>query len=342
MDERAWIAEGLDKLISLELRPQGFLNNIVHQLYAHAREAAGGPLVWAAATDLAGRVGANDVVYIASGHVHPEILPNGETDGPPGAVALARAIRLGLGARVILLSEPAVIDVMHQTCRAVGMMTLDVTSPNALTNSPPRHIGVMSFPVEPDAAATLTAELVDQSLGAVITVEKIGPNSDGIYNTGLGNDVSDDLSKLDLLVDAAREGAALTIGIGDLGNEIGFGTIQDAAETVANITPGIVTTTATDHLVVAGVSNWGAYAIAAALAIILRRPDIAHTPELEEQAVLACCRAGAVDGLSGGPTYEVDGLHYSSHAALVKVLYSLVEAGLATRRVERQTFEADG
>lgn len=340
MVSREWIGESIDKLVSIELRPQGFLNNIVHNLYMQVRKGEGVPLTWLTASDLVDKVNSNTVVYIATGHVHPAILPNGETDGPPGAAALARALRMGLGARVVLLTEPAVLSVLQQTCRAVGLQAKVVDSGKDLISAPPLTVGIMAFPMESNEAKLIARKLLDDDVTAIITIEKIGRNSNGVYCTGLGNDVSKDLCKVDLLVDYAREKDILTVGIGDLGNEIGFGNFQNLVESIVPF-PAIACTVATSRLVVAGVSNWGAYGVVAALAIKLENERFLHTSELEKMAIFASCSAGAVDGLSGGPTYEVDGLSYKTHMSIVRLLENIVQSGLAKNKVERLSFEVE-
>ena len=65
---------------------------------------------------------------------------------------------------------------------------------------------------------------------------------------------------------------------------------------------------ATDVVVAATVSNWGAYGIAAALAVLLQRPDVLHTPQMEEDILRACAREGLIDGVSGQVAPSADGL----------------------------------
>ena len=74
-----------------------------------------------------------------------------------------------------------------------------------------------------------------------------------------------------------------------------------------------------DHLVVAGVSNWGAYGIVAHLARLAQRP-LLHTPDDERRLVAACVKAGACDGVTRRPEATVDGLSLETHAALVALL----------------------
>lgn len=335
------IPESIDQLVAVEMRPRGFLDGIIAPLYRAARERTRGPLVWQAAARLREVARTGRTVYVATGHVHPEALPKGETDGPPGASSLARALVVGYGTPVVLLTEETVADPLARTCEAAGLSVRRYGSPWH-----PRSVSILPFPIDQQEALTVTEGLLS-SVGAVVTIEKIGRNREGVYHTGQGNDVSSSLAKVDLLIDAARRVGAVTIGIGDLGNEIGMAAIE---ETVRQVTPhgdhcqcpcggGMACAVTTDHLVVAGVSNWGAYGLAAAMSAMEGREDLLHPPELERDMIVACCRAGAVDGLSTGPTLEVDGIPWQTHAAFIEMLRAVVRIGVAPRVPERYRFE---
>jgi hypothetical protein len=82
-----------------------------------------------------------------------------------------------------------------------------------------------------------------------------------------------------------------------------------------------------DHLVVAGVSNWGGYGVVAALSRLAGR-ELLHTPEVEQRMIEACVAAGASDGVTRrhGPT--VDGLPLEVHAAVVELLRWAARSGI--------------
>jgi hypothetical protein len=338
------VTETIDRLISIDLRPPGPFQGVIPRLYAAARAAVGEPLTLAAARRLRNAASPGRRVFIATGHVHPVVLPYGETDGPPGAAILARAIRLGLGAEVVLLCEPAVADVLRRACRAAGLGVGDSACNPSGQPGAPRSVSIVPFPVDGAVAVQKAHELLDRGdMAAVITIEKIGPNRVGVYHTGPGSDVSDSLAKVDLLVAEASRAGVLTVGVGDLGNEIGFGLIE---ETVRELVPranecqcpcgqGTACAVPVDCLVVAGVSNWGAYGIASALGALTRRPDLIHTAEIEREMIFECCRAGAVDGLSTGPTFAVDGQSWATHGNLVDLLRALVTTAVTERKFER-------
>src|SRR3989304_2964407 len=95
------IGDNIDRLTLVEMRMQGIDRGKVEHLYRAAREVQGGPLTMRAATLLRDRVKRGDYVVIATGASSPPYLPAGETDGPPGAVAIAASLGRGLGARPV-------------------------------------------------------------------------------------------------------------------------------------------------------------------------------------------------------------------------------------------------
>ena len=97
------LADTLDRLMTLDIPARG----IIDKLYQAARELSAEPLTLAAAKGLQKAVRPGDAVLIASGWVdQPLVAPEcGETDGPPGAIVLARALRVACKARPIILVD---------------------------------------------------------------------------------------------------------------------------------------------------------------------------------------------------------------------------------------------
>ena len=104
----------------------------------------------------------------------------------------------------------------------------------------------------------------------VLALERPGPTYDGTFRTMRGIDISShhEAVHAKYVADAVLPGV-VTIGIGDGGNEIGMGKISPKIMT-ANIPSGAAVhcRIGTDYLIVAGVSNWGAYALAAGVALV--------------------------------------------------------------------------
>jgi len=138
-----------------------------------------------------------------------------------------------------------------------------------------------------------------------------------------------------LAVEAAQRGV-FTIGVGDHGNEVGFGRIADA---VRDVMPhgrrcqcpcggGMGTAVATDVIFPAVISNWGVYAIEAVLAFLVKDPNVMHSPKLEERIIYACLNAGGLEAMYCSNSFVVDSTQGESSVAVVQLLNDLVRLNL--------------
>jgi hypothetical protein len=82
-------------------------------------------------------------------------------------------------------------------------------------------------------------------------------------------------------------------------------------------------------MIVAGVSNWGAYALAAGLFVLRgeRPPDGLFDPVSEWHALNLLVEAGPlVDGVTGKQTASVDGLSWSDYIAPLVRIREILES----------------
>jgi hypothetical protein len=269
-------------------------------------EAARGALRAAAAALAkapAARVGLITGFYVPQGSP-----PAAETDGPVGAALLAKGLEtVGIGCR-LATDEPC-----RGACAA------------ALTGA-----GLSGVPVDAAAVPEMVETWRRAQITHAISIERCGRSVDGAPRNMRGLDISSYTAPLDELFTA---GPWETIAIGDGGNEIGMGSLPreliaqhvDHGETIACVTPA-------RHLIVAGVSNWGAYGLLGALAAL--RPDwrerlLACLDEKLDQAVLeATVKNGpAVDGVSRLRAMTVDNLDVTVHHSKLREIRALVQAG---------------
>ena len=150
-----------------------------------------------------------------------------------------------------------------------------------------------------------------------ICIERAGPSYYDNYFTMRGLDTTQYLSKTINARVAEQRPDVTTIGIGDGGNEIGMGKIPHET-IVKNIPNGdlIHCRVPTDHLIVAGVSNWGAYALAAGLFVLkgVTPPPELFDPDREREILEVMVKAGPlVDGVTGEQTATVDGLTWDEY-----------------------------
>jgi D-glutamate cyclase len=270
------IAENIEQLINLDVSGYG----VIAELNKAAQDHYGGPLAWMAAERLAGVLSDGGYFFVTSGWLMPGCYPYGETDGPIGAATLGRALAKAFGARMVVLTEAEMVPCTTAACRAAG---LNVLTEDDIARAPrPPHPDlpiciVVPIPVPLEAAQSEAKRLFDAYRPkAILSVEKNGPNAEGKYCMVDGEDNSDCVIKAaEFYYEAERRGV-LTIGIGDRGNEIGFGAIADTPRRLLPFGEQATDGTVVDVLVTACVSNWGASGIAASLAAMLERPEVMH------------------------------------------------------------------
>lgn len=212
----------------------------------------------------------------------------GETDGPIGALFLARGLlRAGKDASIWT-------DFPHYEVIKAGLSFLEINIP--LFNIP------IIFGGE------LISAFWKEKFDLLISVERPGRSIDGRYYSYRGEDVSPYTSPLDeFFLEAKRRGVP-TIGIGDGGNEIGMGKIRPQILEKLPRGAKISTIVSTDYLVVSGISNWGAYALLAGISKLNGIPDLLPDPGEEIELIKCAVEAGAIDGVRVEPTATVDGL----------------------------------
>ncbi len=235
-------------------------------------------------------------VWIVTGFFIPSAEPpTYETDGPLGALCLYRLIR-SLEGRADILGEPSVLRATAAGYRAAA--------PNTLL------------------------ELGDWSATHQIWIERAGPGMDGKCRTMRGRDIT---PHLDLRYSRSPTHESLrTISIGDGGNEIGMGKIPHET-IVKNIPNGdlIHCRVPTDHLIVAGVSNWGAYALAAGVYVLrgVKPASDLFDPDREREILEVMVREGPlVDGVTGQQTATVDGLTWDEYARPLLRIREILES----------------
>jgi len=327
-------AENADRLVNLDISGYG----VIAALYEAARAYHKRPLTLLAAEKLRQALKPGDCFFVTTGWVMPGFYPVGETDGPIGAAALGRALGIGLGAKMVVLTEETMVPITVATCRGAGLNVLAEADLERAPRQPhPDNLYclVVPFPIDDDLAIKESKRLFQHyKPKALLAIEKNGPNRRGVYHMVGGFDNSDCVAKAGRLFEEATRRGVLTIGIGDRGNEIGFGAIEEVPRRLLPFGQkctcpcgaGVVDATTVDVLVTAAVSNWGAYGIAACLAALLDRPEVLHDPVTEARMLHCCINAGGVDGFSCRPIPVTDGMPDAVHVSIVTLLNEIVRA----------------
>lgn len=246
-------------------------------------------------------------VLLTTGFMVGPGLP--ETDGPPGTACLGRALRT-LGAEVTYVTDAAALPPLQASLKVLGepvaVLTFHVPHP------------ARGAPAAGAARAAARRLLTEHRPTHLIAIERPGRARDGHYRSARGRSLTEWNGRLDELFLAAPA-RTVTVGIGDGGNEIGMGAVHARVARAGGVFRSIASVVPVKHLVVAGVSNWGAYGVVAELGRLAGRP-LLHTAEEEEAMVRACVDAGAVDGLTFRAEPTVDGLPLPAHIGMLELL----------------------
>jgi hypothetical protein len=265
--------------------------------------------------------------------------PSAETDGPPGAVLLAAVLR-GLGHEVLLVTD--------EPCRAAlraaaefAAVELDLDRGTRLAIAP----SLVASPEFESWVRDVLAGSGGAPLTHLVSIERVGPGHtrdslaaqrragpppfaefdrlvppdrrDRPHNMR-GIDIGPHTAPLHLLFEEAqrRRPPLRTVGIGDGANEIGMGSIawERLAERLEGEQAGRVPCRVpADHVVVAGTSNWGGFALAAACALLRGRTDLLASWTADKHLALLehlVAHGPAVDGVTRRAEATVDGLPF--------------------------------
>jgi hypothetical protein len=211
-----------------------------------------------------------------------------ETDGPVGAIALYQVLG-SLGAEPLLACGPPLSESLKEDFRVLLLTARDLDS----------------------AAQDARRQLAELQPAVVVSIERPGLAADGRYYNMRGEDISDRAAIFDPFM---AQATCPTIAIGDGGNEIGMGNIAD---TIASLDIN-ASVTGCDELLVADVSNWGAYGLIALLSVWAGKDLLAGVSPVNILDYLSA--RGSVDGVTRENTLTEDGLEAEEGLRLIREL----------------------
>ena len=208
-----------------------------------------------------------------------------ETDGPAGVAALVYALH-AIGAQPIVVTD--------ENCLRVVQVACDDALPG---------VDVRAIPTENGAAACRKL-LEELRPSHIIALERPGMAADGHYYNFRGKTIDHLLGDTHTLF---VESDAVTVAVGDGGNELGMGLMAEAVSLSDPRGAQVCAREQADYTLVAGVSNWWGWGLAAALGVFADR-DLLPSDEDELRRARLVMEAGAVDGVLGVPAMMVDNL----------------------------------
>lgn len=137
----------------------------------------------------------------------------------------------------------------------------------------------------------------------LISIERCGRNVEDDYANMRGISIKEYTASTDWLFIQARKAGIPTFGVGDGGNEIGMGNLKEVIHEELALVPCKVKV---DTLVIATVSNWGAYAIVAYMQKMTGVTGLLNFEKIYGY-LARIVRMGSVDGVTKKHTLSVDG-----------------------------------
>lgn len=214
-----------------------------------------------------------------------------ETDGPVGAIALYQGLE-ALGAEPVIACASPLAEALAADYRILPLACAPADG----------------------GEGTASTWLAANKPAAIISIERPGLTADGRYYNMRGEDISPRCGVFDPFLTQAN---CPTIAIGDGGNEIGMGKI---AEAIAALDIRVAVTSC-DELLVADVSNWGAYGLLAFLGLWSGRDLLGEFSPLTTLRYLS--ERGSVDGVTRDNTLTEDGMAPTEGGAVIREIRRL-------------------
>ncbi len=219
-----------------------------------------------------------------------------ETDGPAGAVMIARALERS-GREATLFTDPLCFDALRSASLSAG------------------------GPAVKQAGSG--REILDGGPDLVIFLERLGRAEDGKYYNMRGEDVSSTTPPLDEAAFLARGKEISVVAVGDGGNEVGMGNFRSSLSKLLPEYASCLSVTEADVTLPVDVSDWGGFALAALLSFSCGRWLGPEEDEIEG-LLRALAEKGAVDGVTRRHALSVDGFPLEEHRRIVRSLKEAV------------------
>ncbi|XP_059857244.1 LOW QUALITY PROTEIN: D-glutamate cyclase, mitochondrial [Delphinus delphis] len=277
--------------------------------------------------------------------------PPEETDGPPGAAALAaflqaweKGVSMVVDQRALNLYKK-LVDEAVQRARPIDPLGGPRQLPKGL-----RAVQEL-LQNQRDLSTGSTIPVPGPLFDHLVAIKCTGGAADGDYYNARKRNIKHLVDPIDGLFLAVQKSSGIsTTGVGDGGNELGMGKVKEAMKRHIRNGDVIACDVETDFaVIIAGVSNWGGYALACALYILnscevhrrylrkavgpFRAPGEQNWTQAlpsitkEEKMLGILVQHGVRSRVSGTLGMEVDGLPFhGTHAQMIQKLVDVTMA----------------
>ncbi|MDY3918283.1 MAG: DUF4392 domain-containing protein [Candidatus Limivivens sp.] len=155
---------------------------------------------------------------------------------------------------------------------------------------------------------------------ALISIERCGENVQGDYANMRGVSIAEHTAAIDRMFELAAGQGIPTFGVGDGGNEIGMGNLKDVITEKLSLVPCRI---GVDYLIIATVSNWGAYGLVAWLEKKTGEKLLPEFGQVRDYLAYIVSR-GSVDGVKKEAVLSVDGFSLDVEKEVIDGLHTVI------------------
>ena len=155
----------------------------------------------------------------------------------------------------------------------------------------------------------------------MISIERCGLNTENKYANMRNISIDEHTAEIDLFFLNYYKKIP-TIGIGDGGNEIGMGNLENIIKNNLELIPCKIKV---DKLIISSVSNWGGYGLAAYLCLLTKNKEFFESvEETVKNYIKYIVSIGSVDGVTHENKEKVDGNDIEIELDIIRSLLKVI------------------
>ena len=237
------------------------------------------------------------VIFITTGFY---VAGHAETDGPPGALILCLTLK-ELGYIPIIITDAYCKNFFEKYDIKVIYMDIKLAKENTIN--------------------FIEKTIEEHNPIGMISIERCGLNIYNKYANMRNININEHTAEIDLFF-VNYYNKIPTIGIGDGGNEIGMGNLENIIKNKLDLVPCKIKV---DKLIISTVSNWGGYGLAAYLCKLTNNKKFFETVEnIVKEYIKYIISIGSVDGVTHENKEKIDGYDIEVELNIIRSLYKVI------------------
>ena len=237
------------------------------------------------------------VIFITTGFY---VAGHAETDGPPGALTLCLILKK-LGYIPVILTDKYCQNFFEKYDIKVIYMDIKMENENKIN--------------------FIERTIKEYDPKGMISIERCGLNTENKYANMRNISIDEHTAEIDLFFLNYYKKIP-TIGIGDGGNEIGMGNLENIIKNNLELIPCKIKV---DKLIISSVSNWGGYGLAAYLCLLTKNKEFFESvEETIKNYIKYIVSIGSVDGVTHENKEKVDGNGIDIELNIIRSLLKVI------------------